>query len=1104
MKRMLINATQTEEVRVALVDGQRLYDLDIENPAQEQKKSNIYKGTITRVEPSLEAAFVDYGADRHGFLPLKEISREYFNPNATSQGRPNIKELVKEGTQVLIQVDKEERGTKGAALTTFISLAGTYLVLMPNNPRAGGISRRIEGDEREELKDALDQVQVPDGMGLIVRTAGVGKSADELQWDLENLQRRWQLIQQTASSVKAPALVDREGNVIVRAIRDYLRRDIGEIVVDDEGVFNEVREHIALNRADYVSRVKHYNGDVPLFSHYQIESQIESAFHREVKLPSGGAIVIDTAEALTAIDINSAKATKGSDIEETAFQTNLEAADEIARQLRLRDVGGLVVIDFIDMTPVRHQREVENRLREATRQDRARIQIGRISRFGLLEMSRQRLRPSLDESARHICPRCHGDGTIRSVESLTLSVLRLIEEEALKDNTVQVMTQVPVEVGTYLLNEKRSAIASIEQRHEVQVVVVSNPHLDTPHYSVTRLRKEEVMGDLSYRSVRKPEETTYQPRQQGLAAPARVTLGTTFVPEPPKAVAAPAPAPAAATAPAAAAAVAVVSDSKPGLFGRLVGAIKKILGSDEEAVSSDDKPERKRERGGRRRRGGSDRGERGPRDAARQADGRGEGRRDDGRRDEGRRDERGGKRDDARGGDNRGDRRPKAAEAKTEVRAESQPRAERSERGDRPERSDRNDRGGRGERGEGRRDQRERQPQVVVDADDNGDIQTLKVTERRPRRNMERRVRMGDDSVVADNSAVAAGIAAAATAQAVAAVVQQQGSLNEEIAEGMEVVIPGVATAGGDDQGQQPRSRRRRGGRGRGRGQGGNSADPVEARYPEDEAADAAEAEAVAEAADQVSAVEVANDLTVTAPVAAAEALDHVERAESIEAAVVSSDNAASAWFSEEQEQPAAEVATAPDVAEVVTAEVAPVAVVEAAPAVAAAVVEPEAMAEPVAPAAVVETVAVVEAEPVVAVAAVEPVAVVAPEPVAVVAAEPVAVVAEPVISAAPAAAASIIETAVARGEQLNLLGTLDSSTAAPASNDAPRSRFGGGTVAAAPMAKPQAVSAPVAETPVVIEKRYGATTESKAAPTSRFGAVSAPATKPQGDSNPS
>ncbi|MBQ1782433.1 MAG: ribonuclease E [Gammaproteobacteria bacterium] len=1082
MKRMLINATQTEEVRVALVDGQRLYDLDIENPAQEQKKSNIYKGTITRVEPSLEAAFVDYGADRHGFLPLKEISREYFNSNASGQGRPNIKELVKEGTQVLIQVDKEERGTKGAALTTFISLAGTYLVLMPNNPRAGGISRRIEGDEREELKDALDQVQVPEGMGLIVRTAGVGKSADELQWDLENLQRRWQLIQQTASSVKAPALVDREGNVIVRAIRDYLRRDIGEIVVDDEGVFNEVREHIALNRADYVSRVKHYNGDVPLFSHYQIESQIESAFHREVKLPSGGAIVIDTAEALTAIDINSAKATKGSDIEETAFQTNLEAADEIARQLRLRDVGGLVVIDFIDMTPVRHQREVENRLREATRQDRARIQIGRISRFGLLEMSRQRLRPSLDESARHICPRCHGDGTIRSVESLTLSVLRLIEEEALKDNTVQVMTQVPVEVGTYLLNEKRSAIASIEQRHEVQVVVVCNPHLDTPNYSVTRLRKDEVIGDLSYRSVRKPEEAAYQPRQQGPAAPARVTLGTTFVPEPSKAVAAPAPA-AAATAPVATAAV--VSDTKPGLFGRLLGAIKKILGSDEEAVSSDDKPERKRERGGRRRRGGSDRGERGPRDAARQADGRGEGRRDDSRRDE-----RGGKRDDARGNDNRGDRRPKAAEAKTEVRAESQPRAERSDRSDRPER---NDRGGRSERGEGRRDQRERQPQVVVDADDNGDIQTLKVTERRPRRNMERRVRMGEDAVVADNSAVAAGIAAAATAQAVAAVVQRQGTLNDEIAESMEVVIPGVAAAnaGGDEQGQQPRSRRRRGGRGRGRGQGGNSADPVEARYPEDEAADAA-----AEAADQndSGAVVVANDLAVAAPVVAAESLVHVERAESIEAAVVSSGNAASAWVSEEQEQPEAEISAAPEVAEVIMAEAAP----------AVAVVEPVAVtAEPVVTAEV-EAVVVIDAEPAMTAAAVEPVTVVEAEPVAIVVAEPVAVVTEPVVTAAPAAAASIIETAVARGEQLNLLGTLDSSTPAPVSNEAPRSRFGGGAVAAAPMAKPQAVSAPVAETPVVIEKRYGATTESKAAPTSRFGAISAPATKPQSDSNPS
>lgn len=435
MKRMLINATQEEEIRVALVDGQKLYDLDIESPGHEQKKANIYKGKITRVEPSLEAAFVDYGAERHGFLPLKEISREYFPAGYSFDGRPNIKEVVKEGQEVIIQIDKEERGQKGAALTTFISLAGSYLVLMPNNPRAGGISRRIEGDERQELKDSLGQLEMPDGMGLIVRTAGVGKSYEELDYDLKALLKHWSAITEEAQKRAAPFLIHQESNVVFRAIRDYLRRDVGEILIDSQKIFEEAKVYIQQFRPDFAHRVKMYQGEVPLFMHYQIENQIETAFRREVRLPSGGSIVIDSTEALTAIDINSSKATKGGDIEETAFNTNLEAADEIARQLRLRDLGGLIVIDFIDMTPVRHQREVENRLKDAVKQDRARVQIGRISRFGLLEMSRQRLRPSLGESAGHVCPRCHGRGTIRSVESSALSILRLIEEEAIKDNT---------------------------------------------------------------------------------------------------------------------------------------------------------------------------------------------------------------------------------------------------------------------------------------------------------------------------------------------------------------------------------------------------------------------------------------------------------------------------------------------------------------------------------------------------------------------------------------------------------------------------------------------------------------------------------------------
>lgn len=498
MKRMLINATQKEELRVALVDGQRLFDLDIESPGHEQKKANIYKGKITRVEPSLEAAFVDYGAERHGFLPLKEIAREYFPADYVFQGRPNIRDILSEGQEVIVQVNKEERGNKGAALTTFVSLAGSYLVIMPNNPRAGGISRRIEGDERTELKEALSSLDVPEGVGLIVRTAGVGKSPEELQWDLKVLLHHWEAIKQASQSRPAPFLIHQESDVIVRAIRDYLRRDIGEILIDSPKVFEKAKEHIKLVRPDFINRVKLYQGEVPLFSHYQIESQIESAFQREVRLPSGGSIVIDVTEALTAIDINSARSTRGGDIEETALNTNLEAADEIARQLRLRDLGGLVVIDFIDMTPVRHQREVENRIRDAVRQDRARIQISRISRFGLLEMSRQRLSPSLGESSHHICPRCQGTGKVRDNESLSLSILRLIEEEALKENTKQVHTIVPVQIASYLLNEKRKAISSIEKRHNVDVIVAPNEAMETPHFSVFRLRDGEELNELSY------------------------------------------------------------------------------------------------------------------------------------------------------------------------------------------------------------------------------------------------------------------------------------------------------------------------------------------------------------------------------------------------------------------------------------------------------------------------------------------------------------------------------------------------------------------------------------------------------------------------------
>ncbi len=575
MKRMLINATQPEELRVALVDGQWLYDLDIENRNREQKKSNIYKGRITRVEPSLEAAFVDYGAERHGFLPLKEISREYFTKNPGEiDGRVKIKDVLKEGTEVIVQIDKEERGNKGAALTTFISLAGRYLVLMPNNPRAGGISRRIEGEDRAELKDALGEVEVPQGMGVIIRTAGVGRSGEELQWDLNYLLQLWDSIASAAKSAPAPNFLFQESNVIIRAIRDYLRQDVGEVIVDNKEAFDLAAGFIQQVMPNYRSKVKLYEDDIPLFNRYQIESQIETAFQREVKLPSGGSIVIDSTEALVAIDINSSRATKGGDIEETALQTNLEAADEIARQLRLRDMGGLVVIDFIDMQPVRNQREVENRVRDALLMDRARVQIGRISRFGLLEMSRQRLRPSLGETHTKICPRCDGQGTIRGTRSLALSILRLVEDEAQKERSAEIRAICPVSVATYLLNEKRKTISSIESRNHTRVVIVPSADLMTPHFEVQRLRDDdEGTLETSYKIVSHTDEA--KDDEEDFKA---------------KAITAPKPAvqPTAPTQPAPAPA------KKPGLLSRLMSAITGIFGGNATDTNKNNKRDSKR------------------------------------------------------------------------------------------------------------------------------------------------------------------------------------------------------------------------------------------------------------------------------------------------------------------------------------------------------------------------------------------------------------------------------------------------------------------------------------------------------------------------------
>ena len=657
MKRMLINATQPEELRVALVDGQRLYDLDIESGAREQKKANIYMGRITRVEPSLEAAFVDFGSERHGFLPLKEISREYFSKQP--EGRVNIKEVLKEGQEVIVQVDKEERGNKGAALTTFISLAGRYLVLMPNNPRAGGISRRIEGEERNELREALNSLNIPADMGMIVRTAGLGRSAEELQWDLDYLLQLWEAIKSASSERKAPFLIYQESNVIIRAIRDYLRQDIGEVLIDSETVKEEALNFISQVMPQYASKVKLYDDSVPLFNRFQIESQIETAFEREVKLPSGGSIVIDHTEALVSIDINSARATKGGDIEETALQTNLEAAEEIARQLRLRDIGGLIVIDFIDMTPAKNQRAVEERVRESLEADRARVQVGRISRFGLLEMSRQRLRPSLGETSGIVCPRCNGRGTIRDVESLSLSVLRLIEEEALKERTAEVRAHVPIAVATFLLNEKREALAKTEQRTRVRLVILPSEHMETPHFDVQRLRDDHesvVAGETSY--AMKADVVTEEPVQvsQTRAIVRQEAAVKSIAPARP----APTPAPVPATQ--------VIQQTQPGLFKGIIKSLVSLFAGNSESEATEEKapaeprterkPSRDSNRGDDRRNGRrrsrNDRGERSERNEGE--------RKQAGRQDRSERPERAEKAE-----------RPERNERKTEQTSESKP-----------------------------------------------------------------------------------------------------------------------------------------------------------------------------------------------------------------------------------------------------------------------------------------------------------------------------------------------------------------------------------------------------------------------------------------------
>ena len=660
MKRMLINATQQEELRVALVDGQKLYDLSIELPSREQKKGNIYKARVTRVEPSLEAAFVEYGAQRQGFLPLKEVAREYFRFQPAPGARFNIRDVLQEGQELLVQVEKEERGNKGAALTTFISLAGRYLVLMPNNPRAGGVSRRIEGEERDATRDSLESLHVPDGMGTIVRTAGVGRGPDELQWDLDNLRANWDAIVTAAGERSAPFLVYQESDAVTRALRDYLSDDIGEALIDEPGAHQRALEYVQrFQTADGQRQIKLYSDDVPLFTRFQIESQIESAYSHSVTLPSGGSIVIDYTEALVSIDINSARATRGSDIETTAYNTNLEAADEIARQLRIRDLGGLIVNDFIDMESKKNQQGVEDRLRDAVRSDRARIQLGRISRFGLMEMSRQRLRPSLGESTHMACPRCSGMGTIRSVESMALAVLRLIGEEVRKDRTTRVVAQLPVDVSTFLINEKREWLHRLESQREIDIVLVPDPNMQTPNYSIRRVRDDELaLPENAMTSYQMAGQATVELDFQSpadkrpAAAPAAVQ---------PIAPSAPAPQPAAPVARA---------ERGPGFWARVAAFFRGSEAAPRESVESSGAPRREDRPGGRHGRDhGNDRGgrrphrgERGPRrDRDRDRD-----RNRNRDRDRNRDNERGDRQDRARGAESRdeqGRNRERPAEA---------------------------------------------------------------------------------------------------------------------------------------------------------------------------------------------------------------------------------------------------------------------------------------------------------------------------------------------------------------------------------------------------------------------------------------------------------
>ena len=1076
MKRILINATQREELRVGIVDGQKLYDLDIELASREQRKSNVYKGKITRVEPSLEACFVDYGAERHGFLPLKEIHRDYYRPNAPAGGgKNNMRELIAEGSEIIVQVEKEERGNKGAALTTYVSLAGRYLVLMPNNPKAGGISRRVEGEEREEAREALAALTIPDGMGIIVRTNGIGRSAPELQTDLDQLADTWGRITQAASELPAPFPLYKENNVVLRALRDYLRPDIGEVIVDNAEIYEEARAQMERSMPAEKHKLKLYRDDIPLFSRYQVESQIESAHERMVRLPSGGSIVIDHTEALTAIDINSAKATGGGGIEETALQTNLEAAEEIARQLRLRDLGGLIVIDFIDMNSTKNQREVEKAVQEACEIDRARVQVGRLSRFGLLEMSRQRLRPSLSEHTQIACPRCEGRGQIRSVESLALAALRLIEEECMKDRTGRVIAQLPVDVATFLLNEKRGVIGELESRYMVVVTLVPNETLETPRYEILRIRTDHLsQGENAGMSYRLPQDfkaearaalvgsgTPQGPRGASGEAAVKALLPNAPAPLPLDApdptVAAPAAAKAQPPAPAA-----VLKPVAPGGFFawvlRLFGIGKRASDTAAPARKADGNSNGQRPPQGARN-GGQQQGgqQRQGRDGGR--DGNRDGRRDGGRpqdsqqRRDGRQD---GGRDGNRDG-NRDARRDGQQQPRRDGRNGNEPRADGASNGNGNNNRPQNPNGGQGRqdarqdgRGEGRGErgqQPPRQPQA-------------------PRQPQNPAPRSAPAAAAADGELPAAAVAAAvvgapllADAATAAAPVESMSALLastavDNPAEGEATAADPAATAANGEAREGGSRRGRRGRRGRGRGRNGEAGE----RNPN--AVPGSEGEAADDAADgddnelAAGGLNGADEIPPMFDPAALEVLPSSDepgyaprrdqRPARVETAAVA---AAAVVTAVEEAQAAAPAAPVEDAAPVAEAAVV-IAAVETPPPVAAV----ETPAEPVAEVAAVETpvaAPVQVAEPVPAaplVVAEAPVVVEVAPPVAVeavAAAEP-APIAEPPVAVEAAAAA--IEPAVTLATAAEPAAVVAAVPAATADEAAPAAATDGST----------------------------------------------------------